>query len=59
VERLAGEREVLGENPPHRRFVHHKSHMTWSGIDLRIQGGKPKFNRLEPWYGLMYSYCVE
>jgi hypothetical protein len=28
VERLAGEREVLGENPPHRRFVHHKSHMT-------------------------------
>jgi hypothetical protein len=27
VERLAGEIEVLGENLPHCRFVHHKPHM--------------------------------
>jgi hypothetical protein len=27
VERLAGETEVLGENLPQCRFVHHKPHM--------------------------------
>jgi hypothetical protein len=27
VERLAGETEVLGENLPQCRFVHHKLHM--------------------------------
>jgi hypothetical protein len=38
--RLAGENEVLGENPSQRHFVHHKSHLT------RPLGGKPATNRL-------------
>jgi hypothetical protein len=29
VECLTGESEVLAENLPQRRFVHHKSFMTW------------------------------
>jgi hypothetical protein len=31
--RLAGETEVLGENPPQRHFVHHKSQLTRPGIE--------------------------
>jgi hypothetical protein len=31
--KLAGETEVLGENLPHYRFVHHKPHMTWFGVE--------------------------
>jgi hypothetical protein len=34
VECMAGETEVFGENLPQCRFVHHKSHMTWSGREL-------------------------
>jgi hypothetical protein len=31
-QRLAGETKVLGENLPQRHFVHHKYHMTRSGL---------------------------
>jgi hypothetical protein len=39
---LAGETEVLGENLLQGHFVHHKSHMTWTGIKrglLRWEAG--------------------
>jgi hypothetical protein len=31
--RLAGETEVLGENPPQRHFVQRKSHLAIHGIE--------------------------
>jgi hypothetical protein len=30
---LAGETEVVGENLIQCHFVHHKSHMTWAGLE--------------------------
>jgi hypothetical protein len=46
VEWLAGETEVLGENLPQYRFIHHKPHM----LPVREPGsgavGKPATNRL-------------
>jgi hypothetical protein len=35
--RLAGETEVLEEHPPQYHTLHHKSHMTWSWIEPRLQ----------------------
>jgi hypothetical protein len=36
VELIAGETEVLGENLPTCRFVHHKSQMTWPGFEADV-----------------------
>jgi hypothetical protein len=51
----AGETEVLGENFPQCRFVHHKPHMTWPGMNPGRRSGKPVTNRLS--YGTA-SHCV-
>jgi hypothetical protein len=53
VEWLAGETEVLGENLPQCRFVHHKTHMLCQDANPGRRGGKPATpatNRL--------SYCT-
>jgi hypothetical protein len=31
--KVGGETEILEENPPQWDFVHHKSHMTWPGLE--------------------------
>jgi hypothetical protein len=46
VERLAGETEVLGENLPQCRFVHHKPHMFCPDVNPGRRGGKAVTNRL-------------
>jgi hypothetical protein len=44
--RLAGETEVVGENLPYYHFVHHKSHMTWPGLEPGPPQWKRATNRL-------------
>jgi hypothetical protein len=30
---MVGETEIIGENLPQCHFIHHKSHMTWPGLE--------------------------
>jgi hypothetical protein len=46
VEWLGGETEVLGENLPQCRFVHHKPHMLCPDANPGRLGGKPATNPL-------------
>jgi hypothetical protein len=53
---LAGEAEVLGESLPQRYFVHHKTHMTWPGLNPGRRCGKPVTNHLS--YGTAIYYVT-
>jgi hypothetical protein len=50
---LEGETEVLRENLPQCRLVHHGSFMTWPGLEPGRHGGKPATNCLS--YGTVYG----
>jgi hypothetical protein len=53
---LTGDIEVLGGNLPQCHFVHHKSHMTWSGLEPETRNGKPATNHLS--YGTALSGLI-
>jgi hypothetical protein len=59
VEWLAGETEVLGENLPQCRFVHHKPHMLPVREPLAVAVGSQRLTA-ELRHGLArrYSNCV-
>jgi hypothetical protein len=43
---LEGETEVIGEKLSQCHFFHHKSHMTWPGIESGQYAEKPMTNHL-------------
>jgi hypothetical protein len=53
---LAGETEVLGENLPQCRFVHHKPHMLCPDAKPGRRVGKPATKRLS--YGTTYALFI-
>jgi hypothetical protein len=53
---LAGETEVLGENLPQCRFVHHKPHVLCPDANPGCYGGKPATNRLSYGTALLMSW---
>jgi hypothetical protein len=59
VEWLAGEIEVLGENLPQCRFVHHKPYMPARTWNPGRRGEKPASNRLRtPEVKTVYIYIL-
>jgi hypothetical protein len=49
--------EVVGENLPQCRFLHHKSHMLCPDADLGRHGGKPAANRVS--YGTACTIVLD
>jgi hypothetical protein len=43
---LARKTEVLGDNLPEIYFIHHKSHISWPGLESEVRGEKLATNRL-------------
>jgi hypothetical protein len=55
---LAGQTEVFGENLLQCHFVHHKSHMTWPGLEPGPSRWKAGDYAPELRHGLLESYFV-